>query len=101
MSVTVLLNKPAFSASVLWDSDGGQRYQRLTEWRVGGVATTLFICTVKAVVPSIAQPLLLKTLPCAAGELTRTTRPLKYKRSHKGGGDVGQGGIGIGERKNM
>lgn len=57
------------------------RIKSLTEGRIGGVVTAMFICSIRAVVPSITQPLLLQTFACAAGELVGSTSPFKGRRT--------------------
>lgn len=84
-------------SDILWDSretlimDGKTR---LTEGRIGGVVTAMFICSIRAVVPSITQPLLLQTLACAAGELVGSTSPFKWRRTWHTGGWEKQKGTG-------
>lgn len=62
----------------------------LTEGGVGGVVAAVLVRSVGAVVPSVAQPLLLQTLACAAGELVGSTRPFRLGR-HTGEGEKQKG----------
>ena len=47
----------------------------LTEGRVGGVVTVQLVSSICTICPAVTQPLLLQTLPTAAGKLAGATRP--------------------------